>query len=126
MSKIFRLILQEGLSTTLVGLICKLKSFLYLLSGIFQTTHKIFFDREQCKTKEDQTNFSHVDDRKCTHLIRQKVDMKGKTRNKGNFFEHSGIKMGKENSLKNKTRHQELKSKNIFYRAGNNQSVKYY
>lgn len=58
-----------GLSTTLVGFICKLKSFLYLLSGIFQTTHKIFW---------------------------QKSDMKGKTRNKGNFFYHRGAKMGKK------------------------------
>lgn len=75
------------LSTTFVEFICKLKSFfLYLLSGIFQTTHKIFFDKEQRKTKEDQINFSHVDDRKCNHLIRQKADMKGKARNKGNFF----------------------------------------
>lgn len=73
-----------GSSTTLEGFICKLNFSLYLFSGIFQTTRKIFFDKEQRKTK-DEINFSHVDDRKCCHLIRQKADMKGKTRNKGKF-----------------------------------------
>lgn len=79
-----------GLSTTLVGFICKLKSFLYFLIGIFQTTHKIFFDEEQHKTREDQINFSHVDERKCSHLIRQKADMKEKREIKGNFLTQWG------------------------------------